>query len=103
MGFLITKGLKRGCCLSPSLFKVYLEEVLKEWKRCCSRMGVPLREDGTLYTLCFAEDQVVIAQDEEDANYMTRKPVKAYRKWVMEVNVVAYHPHNYIQRIISDF
>ena len=88
LGFLITKGLKQGCCLSPTLFKVYLEEVLKEWKRCCSGMGVPLREDGTLYTLCFADDQVVIAQDEEDANYMTRKLVEVYRKWGMEVNVV---------------
>ena len=88
LGFLITKGLKQGCCLSPTLFKVYLEEVLKEWKRCCSGMGVPLREDGTLYTLCFADDQMVIAQDEEDANYMTRKLVEVYRKWGMEVNVV---------------
>lgn len=50
-------------------------------------MGVPLNDEETLYTLCFADDQVLIAQDQDDAEYMTRKLVAEYRKWGLEVNV----------------
>lgn len=86
-GFFVTKGLKQGCCLSPTLFKIYLEHVLKEWKRKCAGMGVPLNDQETLFTLCFADDQVVISQDHDDAEYMTRKLVEEYRKWGLEVSV----------------
>ncbi|XP_072160540.1 uncharacterized protein [Bemisia tabaci] len=86
-GFYVSKGLKQGCCLSPTLFKIFLEHVLKEWKKKCSGMGVPLNDTDTLYTLCFADDQVVIAQDADDAEYMTRKLVLEYRRWGLEVSV----------------
>ena len=35
-------------------------------------MGVPLK-NRTLYTLQFADDQVVLAGDKEDLEYKTRK------------------------------
>jgi hypothetical protein len=35
-------------------------------------MGIPL-ENTTLYTLQFADDQVVLAVDKEDLEYITRK------------------------------
>ena len=86
-GFTATEGLKQGCCLSPILFKIYLEQALKVWKRKCSGMGIPLNDNTTLYTLCFAGDQIVIAQDHEDLTYMARKLIEKYRKWGLEVNV----------------
>lgn len=85
-GFRITKGLKQGCCLSPTLFKVYLEQTLKIWKRKCRDMGIPL-ENNNLFTLCFADDQIVIAQDYEDLEYMARKLIEEYEKWGLEVNI----------------
>jgi len=36
-------------------------------------MGIQISDDRTLYTLHFANDQVVIAQDKEDLEHMTRK------------------------------
>jgi hypothetical protein len=56
--FNITKGLRQGCCISPTLFKIYVSIALEEWKRKCHRMGIPL-ENITLHTLQFADDQVV--------------------------------------------
>lgn len=85
--FSVSKGLKQGCCLSPSLFKIYLERALKVWKSKCHNMGTPLDEETTLYTLSFADDQIVIAQDVDDLNYMTRKLVEEYAKWGLEVNI----------------
>jgi len=85
-GFMPTKGLKQGCCLSPTLFKIFLEQALNEWKQKCRTMGLPLNEN-TLYTLSFADDQVVISQDYEDLEYMTRKLIEQYDKWGLEVNL----------------
>ena len=56
--FNITKGLGQGCYISPTLFKIYIRKALEEWKRKCSGMGIPL-ENTTLYTLQFADGQVV--------------------------------------------
>jgi len=70
--FNITKGLRQGCCISPTLFKIYIRKALGEWKRKCHGMGVPL-ENITLYTLQFADDQVVLAGYKEDMEYITCK------------------------------
>lgn len=85
-GFQISKGLKQGCCLSPTLFKIYLEQTLKLWKRKCRNMGLPIN-NNTIYTLSFADDQLVLAQDYDDIEYMTRKLIEEYKKWGLEINI----------------
>lgn len=85
-GFFPNKGLKQGCCLSPTLFKIFLEKALSKWKQKCKGMGIPLNEN-ILYTLSFADDQIVLAQDMEDLEYMTRKLVEEYEGWGLEVNM----------------
>uniref|UniRef100_T1HJ10 Uncharacterized protein n=1 Tax=Rhodnius prolixus TaxID=13249 RepID=T1HJ10_RHOPR len=49
-------------------------------------MAVKVGEE-TLYTLQFADDQVLIAEEEEDLTYMLRKMLAAYSEWGLEVNV----------------
>ena len=70
-----TKGLLQGCCLSPILFKIYIDVILRDWSRKCNVMGIPMKSQYFLYHLLFADDQVLITQDIEDASYMTRKLV----------------------------
>ena len=83
--FNITKGLRQGCCISPTLFKIYIRKDLEERKRKCHGMGIHL-ENTTLYTLQFADDQVVLAGDKEDLEYMTRKLKETYEKWGLDMN-----------------
>lgn len=57
------KMVKMGKQVTPefivsSLFKIYIEEVIKHWKKKCKTMGIPTT-DTTLYTLRFADDQVL--------------------------------------------
>jgi len=49
-------------------------------------MGIPL-ENTTLYTLQFADYQVVLAGDKEDLEYMTRKLKETYGKWGLDMNL----------------
>jgi len=62
----------QGCCIFLTRFKIYVRKALEEWKRKYSGMGIPL-ENTTLYTLQFADDQVVLAGEKEDLECMTRK------------------------------
>lgn len=84
--FKVTKGLRQGCCMSPILFNIYLDAALKQWRRKCEGMGIPIG-DRTLYTLHYADDQVVIAQDYDDAEYMMRKLSEEYSKWGLTINL----------------
>jgi len=49
-------------------------------------MDIPL-ENTTLYTLQFADDQVVLVDDKEDLEYMTRKVKETYEKWGLGMNL----------------
>ena len=49
-------------------------------------MGLEI-QDTTIYSLLFADDQLLIAQDYEDLEYMTRKLVDEYEVWDLKLNV----------------
>ncbi|XP_049809026.1 uncharacterized protein LOC126252198 [Schistocerca nitens] len=78
-GFQVTKGLRQGCSISPTLYKIYTEVTLQNWKKKCHAMGIPIN-DRTIYSLQIADDQLIIAQDYEDIEYMTRKLIQEYKK-----------------------
>jgi len=84
--FNITKGLRQGCYISPTVFNIYIRKALEEWKRKCSGMGIPL-ENTTLYTLQFADDQVVLVGDKEDLKYMSRKLKGTYDKCSLDMDL----------------
>lgn len=66
------KGLKQGRSLSPTPFKVYIQDTVINWRRKCTGMGIEIKN---LYftNLFFADDQVIIADEGEDMNYKIRK------------------------------
>lgn len=48
-------------------------------------MGIEIN-DKYLYSLQFADDQVLVAQDKDDMKYMARKIYEEYEKWCMKIN-----------------
>ena len=48
-----------------NLVKIYLQQVLAQWKNKCSPMGVKVGEN-TVRSLLFADDQLLMAEDYED-------------------------------------
>lgn len=81
-----SKGLRQGCGLSPLLFNLYLERALKEWRRSCGGMGIPIG-DFSLFTQSFADDQVVFAQDAYDMEFMLQRLYQQYQKFGLRNNV----------------
>jgi len=85
-GFYVTQGLRQGCSLSPTLFKIYIQNALEHWQKKCARMGLEI-QDTTIYSMLFADDQLLTAQDFEDLEYMTRKLIEEYELWGLKLNV----------------
>jgi len=60
----VNQGVLQGCNLSPALFNIYTDDLLKNWKHKADA-GIMLERKLYLNTLLFADDQV-ITQDSED-------------------------------------
>jgi hypothetical protein len=43
-------------------------------------------QDTTIYSMLFADDQLLIARDYEDLEYMTRKLIDEYELWGLKLN-----------------
>jgi hypothetical protein len=53
--------------LSTTLFKIFLEEILKGWTKKCQQMDIKIDEEY-LHTFSFADDQVIIDGDEYEVS-----------------------------------
>jgi len=49
-------------------------------------MGIPI-QNTYVYSLSFADDQVLLAQDHDDMEYMARKLKEEYEKWGLTINL----------------
>ena len=49
-------------------------------------MGLPV-QNTHVYSLNFADDQVVIAQDHDNVEFMARKLKEEYKKWGLTMNL----------------
>ena len=49
-------------------------------------MGLEI-QDTTIYSMLFADDQLLIAQDYEDLEYVTRKLIDENEFWGLKLNV----------------
>jgi hypothetical protein len=81
------EGLKQGCGLSPTLFKIDLESIQYDWNQKRKSMVRPVGNE-TIDHLHFADDQAVIAQDDVYAEYMTKKLIEEYLRWGLHVNIL---------------
>jgi hypothetical protein len=49
-------------------------------------MGIPV-QNTYVYSLNFADDQVLLAQDLDDMEYLVRKLKEEYEKWGFTINL----------------
>lgn len=71
--FAVRKRSWQECCGSSTLFNLYLNaEIQTQWRKKYHGSEMPI-EDQNLYALEYADDQVVVAQDQDDMQYMPKK------------------------------
>jgi len=61
----INKGVRHGCPLSRTLFNMYLDEIITKWQNQ-DLTGIKLSKKQQLSTMLFAEEQVIIADTEDN-------------------------------------
>jgi len=61
----INKAVHQGYPLSPTLFNIYLDEIITKWQNQ-DVTGIKLSKNQQLSTLLFADDQVIIADTEDN-------------------------------------
>jgi hypothetical protein len=61
---IIDQGVRQGCGVSPSLFNIYIYNLIRKWKEQI-KTGIKLKQKQHINTSLFADDQILI-QDKED-------------------------------------
>ncbi len=67
--FEIKVGLRQGCVMSPWLFNIYIDGVMREVKGKVGKVEVRMCDEGrkwVLNSVLFADDTVLIAESESD-------------------------------------
>ena len=82
--FGVHKGVRQGCTLSPWLFNVFIDNVVKEARRECIR-EVTL-STGMIGTLLFADDMVMMAETREALQHNVEAMNAALTRWGLKVN-----------------
>ena len=68
----INKGVRQGYPLLPTLFNTYLDDIITKWQKQ-DITGFGLSKNQQLSTLLFADDQVVIADTEDNSQKAAHK------------------------------
>jgi hypothetical protein len=68
----INKGVHQGCPPSPTLFNIYLDEIITKWQKQ-DITGIKLSKNQQLSMLLFAYDQVIIADTDDNLQKAVHK------------------------------
>ena len=87
--FQIQGGVRQGCVMSPWLFNIYMDGVIREMKAKIGDVGVSMSVDGGKWcvnTILFADDTVLIAESEKDLQKLVSEFDNVCRRRKLKVN-----------------
>ena len=85
--FTIEQGVAQGCSLSPILFSVFVNDLLKEVEQ--TGLGIQLSSGKTVGGMLFADDFVGISDSKENLQKLLDVVYSYCSKWRLRANVSA--------------
>ncbi len=61
----INKGVRQGCPISPTLFNIYINDIIQKWKLIIKK-GICITENDYLNILLYADDAVILQEGVDD-------------------------------------
>ena len=83
--FTIEQGVAQGCSLSPILFSVFVNDLLKEVEQ--TELGIQLSSGKTVGGMLFADDFVGISDSKESLQKLLDVVYSYCSKWRLRANV----------------
>jgi exonuclease III len=78
------QGVRQGCPASPSLFNIFIDELVKELKKL--QLGINV-DSESLTALLYADDAALLADSAEDLQKLITAVDVYCRKWRMSLNL----------------
>lgn len=87
--FVTTRGLRQGCVLSPLLFALIMDDVVKECKKVTRKYKIGRRrmEMVQISELLYADDLVLLAGSERELQYNVDTYIREMQKVNMRINI----------------
>ena len=82
--FGVGQGVRQGCTLSPWPFNIFMDNIVREAKQKFE--GGFEMETGTIQLLLFANDLMLMAERDEDAESNLKVLDEVMKKWRMTSN-----------------
>jgi hypothetical protein len=81
----INKGVRQGCGLSPILFNIYNNKIIREFKMVIKK-GIQLNNRKLVNTVLYADDQILMATSEDELQTMAYHLNLVARKYKMTIS-----------------
>ena len=82
----IGRGVRQGCSLSPMLFNLYAERMVKEAMERTGKAGIKVGM-RTVNAIRFADDKAIIAGSEDELQHMLSELNRVVEEFGMKINI----------------
>lgn len=82
---LINQGVRQGCSLSPTLFNIYIDSMIRVWKPEI-KPGIKIG-NNYINNMLFADDQIIMQENEQDLQHSIHLLQKISKEYDLKISI----------------